>query len=105
MKNLTEKIQNRLENQNGLDHLLSEIAGVDYYSEEYNDIALDGFNFDLMYNVDEDCFEKCNSGEGELFEQTYNTILIANVECSTEEELVQVVEIFIEQKKLENDAE
>ena len=56
MKTL-EKIQNRLENENGLDNLLANLAGVkDYYTEEYNEAANGGFDFDLMYDFDEDCF-------------------------------------------------
>jgi hypothetical protein len=99
-----EKIQNRLENENGFDNLLADLAGVpDYYTEEYNEAANGGFDFDLMYDADEDCFSKCNEGEGRLFEQSCNMILIGSVSAKFVEELEQVVENYIEQKTFENE--
>ena len=101
MKNL-EKLKNRLENENGFDELLAEMAGVDdYYSENYNKSAGDGFDFDLMYDIDEDRFSYTKRGEGALFEQYYNMIKVGDLEDAIyKETLVQAVEYYIELNRI-----
>jgi hypothetical protein len=103
MKTL-KKLKNRLENENGLDCLLADLANVeDYYTEEYNEAAKGGFDFDLMYDVDEDKFCKCNEGEGKIYQQFYNMLTIGSVEAHSVEDLIIVIEYYIEQKSIENE--
>jgi len=98
MKTL-ELIKNRKEDNNGFANILANKACVnDYYSEEYNEaIAGGGFDFDLMYDCDEDKFFAVELGWGRTYEQQNNCIFIyqcTNTEC--EEELEKAVDIYLE---------
>ena len=100
MKTL-EKIQNRLENENNFAEILAGKAGVeDYYSQEYSDIANgNGWDFDLMYDCDDDNFSTVETGWGGTYEQGNNMLFIGRLEnCECEEELENVVNYYIEQQ-------
>lgn len=101
MKKL-EKLKNRLENENGFDKLLAEMAGVeDYYSEAYNKSAGDGFSFDLMYDFDEDRFSYVKIREGKIFEQFHNMTKVGELEdVIYQEDLVMSVEYYIELNRI-----
>ena len=101
----TEKIRAKLENNNGLYLLLEGMSGVkDYYSDEWVK-AIDerggGFDFDLMYDADENEFASCIEGQGELFEQCYNMILIGTVSAQCVEDLELTIEHYLEQQEVE----
>ena len=98
----TEKIRAKLENNNGLDVLLADKAGVeDYYTEEYNEAAKGGFDFDLMYDADKNEFTSCIEGQGEVFEQQHNMILIGSVSAECVEDLELTIEHYLEQQEVE----
>ena len=85
-----------MENNNGFDQLLSDLAGVGYESMEYNEAAEGGFDLDLMYNVDEDLFEVCIEGEGKLFEKSFNMKMIGTICAYSEEDLIDLVQEYLD---------
>jgi len=97
-KSLKTKIQNRLDNESGLDTLLADRARVDdYYTEEYNDAVDGGMDFDLMFDIDKDHFFAVDLGMGKIYEQQNNCLFISReVSTSTEEELGESIENYIE---------
>ena len=84
-----------MEDCNGFDQLLSDLAGVGYESMQYNEAAAGGFDLDLMYNICEDSFETCIEGEGELFEMNFNMIKIGTICANSEQDLIDLVEEYL----------
>ena len=84
-----------MENCNGFDEILSDLAGVRYNSSFYMDVAAGGFDLDLMYNVGEDSFEVCIEGESKLFEKSFNMKMIGTICAYSEEDLIDLVEEYL----------
>jgi len=99
MKTL-ELIKNRKEDNNGFANLLAKRAGVeDYYTEDYNEAAGGGMDFDLMYDCDNDKFFAVDSGWGGTYEQQNNCIFIYQcISAESEEELEKAVDIYLERQ-------